>query len=254
MNIPTGFKDRLANELSAVAHATPAAPATPTLGRCRRAPLMAAGVAAAAAAVILPSVSGSGATPAHAVSEENDGSVLVHLNRPEGLPGLQKQLKALGIRAVALKADDNCPTKYPFAAYATAKPTLTYPSDPGKVRIYPNRIPDGTGDILESLPTSESRPATLLLVAEFRKDGTVRTMTPWLVKDVPSCSLPGTGDQDWILPPAGARDSSLRKPHRSSTGKGLLPRHRTGGNQPVIFDPSLVVRVRARFPRLAMPS
>ncbi|MDI6520359.1 hypothetical protein QMA61_29720 [Streptomyces coelicoflavus] len=196
MNTPTGFKDRLANELSAMAHASPAAPATPTLGRRRRAPLMAAGVAAAAAAVILPSVSGSGATPAYAVSEENDGSVLVHLNRPEGLPGLQKQLKALGIRAVALKADDNCPTKYPFAAYATAKPTLTYPSDPGKVRIYPNRIPDGTGDIFESLPTSESRPATLLLVAEFRKDGTVRTMTPWLVKDVPSCSLPGTGDQD----------------------------------------------------------
>ncbi|MFJ3363757.1 hypothetical protein [Streptomyces anthocyanicus] len=42
MNIPTGFKDRLANELSAMAHASPAAPATPTLGRRRRAPLMAA--------------------------------------------------------------------------------------------------------------------------------------------------------------------------------------------------------------------
>ncbi|NHI12022.1 hypothetical protein STPH2_7392 [Streptomyces sp. KO7888] len=195
MNTPTAFKDRLASELSAMATATAPASVAAAPVRRLRVPLMAAGVAtaAAAAAVILPSVSGSGASPAYAVTEEDDGSVIVDLNRPEGLPGLQKQLKELGIRAVAQQGDKDCAAGYP-GGWALAKAVLTYPSDPGKVRIYPDRLPvhDAAADGNKKRIDDVQRPdPTLLLVADFEKDGTVRTLTDWVVNEVPSCSLPG---------------------------------------------------------------
>ncbi|MBQ0951207.1 hypothetical protein [Streptomyces sp. RK76] len=205
MNTPTAFKDRLASELSAMATTTAPAPVAAAPVRRLRVPLMAAGVAtaAAAAAVILPSVSGSGASPAYAVTEEDDGSVIVDLNRPEGLPGLQKQLKELGIRAVAQQGDKDCAAGYP-GGWALAEAVLTYPSDPGKVRIYPDRLPSriaqgsrptdhvATADGNKKRIDDVQRPApTLLLVADFEKNGTVRTLTDWVVSEVPSCSLPG---------------------------------------------------------------
>ncbi|WP_326729214.1 hypothetical protein [Streptomyces phaeochromogenes] len=187
MSTPTGFKRRLASELSAMAtHSVPApapAPVTPALSRRLRVPLTAAAVVAAAvaAAVIVPTLGGSGGSPAYAVTRQDDGSLILHLNRAEGLDGLQKQLTSMGVRAVALEADESCAEGHPGAGtWATEDPVLTFPSDPGKAQIHPDIFP---------------KDATLLLVAEFKGDGSVRAMTDWLVEKVPTCSLPGRQEE-----------------------------------------------------------
>jgi len=179
MSTPTGFKQRLSSELSAMATHSAPAPATLAPSRRLRVPFTAAAVVAAsvAAAVIVPTLSGSGGSPAYAVSEQDDGSLILHLNRAEGLDGLQKQLTSMGVRAVALEGDENCAEGHPgVGTWATKDPVLTFPSDPGKVQIHPEIFP---------------KDATLLLVAEFKGDGSVHAMTDWLVPKVPTCSLPG---------------------------------------------------------------
>ncbi|MBB5936476.1 hypothetical protein [Streptomyces zagrosensis] len=192
MNTPTEFKQLLASELSVMAaEAAPdQAPSAPT--RRRRAPLAIAAVAtAAAAAVIVPTVSGSGSTPAYAVTEQDDGSVILDLRRAEGLPGLQRELKKLHLPAVALEGDENCSKGHPgIGTYATAFAVMKYPSAPGKARIYPDVIPKGTWVGGKYYP-----PATLLLVAEFKDNGKVKGLSDWLVTDVPSCSKPGYPDR-----------------------------------------------------------
>ena len=179
MSTPTGFKQRLSSELSAMATHSAPAPATLAQSRRLRVPFTAAAVVAAsvAAAVIVPTLSGSGGSPAYAVSQQDDGSLILHLNRAEGLDGLQKQLTSMGVRAVALEGDENCAEGHPgVGTWATKDPVLTFPSDPGKVQIHPEIFP---------------KDATLLLVAEFKGDGSVHAMTDWLVPKVPTCSLPG---------------------------------------------------------------
>ncbi|MGW3562858.1 hypothetical protein ACWDSL_02975 [Streptomyces sp. NPDC000941] len=195
MSAPTQFKQGLAAELSAMATAqapAPApAPATRAPARRLRLPLAVATVAAAAAAaVVVPALSGSGGSPAYAVTKKDDGSLILHLNRPEGLPGLQQQLKKMGVRAAALEGDENCPTGAPpHAPWATAGYALTFPSDPGKAVIHPDLIPDDT-------VRSDGRRvagATLLIVAEFGKDNATKSVSFRLVSKVPECSVPGIG-------------------------------------------------------------
>ncbi|MEU7040019.1 hypothetical protein AB0A77_03040 [Streptomyces varsoviensis] len=178
MTTPNGFKKQLAEQLSAMATA-PAAPAASVPARRRRTPLAVAAVAAVAAAVVVPAVSGSGSTPAYAVNKQADGSLILDLNRAEGLPGLQKQLKKLGVPAVALKADKNCTEAPPAEYWATQFHALT--SEPGKARIRPDMIPHA---------------ATLLIVAEFKKDDSVKSVAYRLVKKnkVPTCAVPGIGE------------------------------------------------------------
>ncbi|MEV0266474.1 hypothetical protein AB0I49_34730 [Streptomyces sp. NPDC050617] len=187
MTTPNGFKKQLAEELSAMATAPSPAPAAPVPARRRRTPFAVAAVAAAAAAIVVPAVSGSGSTPAYAVDKQDDGSLVLDLNRPEGLPGLQEQLKKLGVPAVALKADKGCTEAPPAEYWATKYLALT--SEPGKARIRPDMIPHA---------------ATLLIVAEFKKDDSVKAVSYRLVKKnkVPTCAVPGIGE--------GVLDPSVR--------------------------------------------
>ncbi|WP_413807281.1 hypothetical protein [Streptomyces sp. OE57] len=191
MSTPTGFKQRLASELSAMA--TDPAPVRATRAPARRLRVrfaVAAVAAAAAAAVVVPTLSGSGASPAYAVTEQDDGSLILHLDRAEGLPGLQKQLKEMGVRAAVLEGDENCPTGAPpHAPWATAGYALTFPSAPGRALIHPDMIPDDT-----VLPNGKRiKGATLLIVAEFGKDHTTKSVSFRLVRKVPKCSVPGIG-------------------------------------------------------------
>ncbi|MFI0734625.1 hypothetical protein ACH4S9_37405 [Streptomyces sp. NPDC021225] len=193
MNTPTQFKQRLASELSAMAtHPAPApAPATRAPARRLRLPFAIAAVAtAAAAAVVVPTLTGSGSSPAYAVTREDDGSLTLLLNRPEGLPGLQKQLKKMGVRAAVLEGDKNCPTGAPpHAPWATAGYALTFPSDPAKAIVHPDMIPDDT--VLSN--GRRVAGATLLIVAEFGKDNATKAVSFRLVSKVPKCSVPGIG-------------------------------------------------------------
>lgn len=58
-------------------------------------------------------VAHSGGSPAYAVTRQDDGSLILHQNRAEGLDGLQMQLTRMGVRAVALEADENCAEGHP---------------------------------------------------------------------------------------------------------------------------------------------
>jgi hypothetical protein len=192
MSTPTQFKQRLGAELSAMATAPAPAPATRAPARRLRLPLAVATVAtAAAAAVVVPTLGGSGGSPAYAVTKKDYGSLILHLNRHEGLPGLQTQLKKMGVRAAVLEGDENCPTGAPpHAPLASAGGyALTFPSDPGKALIHPDRIPDAV-----VLPNGRRvAGATLLIVAEFGRDNATKAVSFRLVSKVPRCSVPGIG-------------------------------------------------------------
>jgi hypothetical protein len=183
MNTPTGFKQRLASELSAMAtHPAPAQVAR-TPARRLRVPftIAVATAAAVAAAVIVPALSGPGGSPAYAVTRQNDGSLVMDLKHGDGMPGLEKQLKKMGVPAAILEGDEDCSTGMPpmVPGSAQREPVTYFDNDPGKARINPDRIRDGE---------------TLLIVAEFRKgEETPFAVSDRLVLKVPACSVGGIG-------------------------------------------------------------
>ena len=183
MNTPTGFKQRLASELSAMATHPAPAQAARTPSRRLRVPFTIAAVAAAAvaAAIVVPTLSGAGNSPAYAVTQEDDGSLIMDLKRGDGMPGLEKQLKKMGVRAAILKGDEDCSTGMPPVVPGSSQrePVTYFDNDPGKARINPDRIRDGE---------------TLLLVAEFRNgEDTPFAVSDRLVQKVPACSVGGIG-------------------------------------------------------------
>ncbi|BCL28966.1 hypothetical protein ACFFS2_05960 [Streptomyces aurantiacus] len=183
MSTPTGFKRRLAAELSAMATHPAPAQATRAPARRLRVPLTIAAVATAAVAtaVVVPSLSGAGSSPAYAVAQESDGSLVMDLKHGDGMPGLEKQLRKMGVRAAILKGDKDCSTgKPPMVPGSSQREPVTYfDNDPGKARINPDRIRDGE---------------TLLIVAEFRKgDDAPFAVSDRLVPEVPTCSVGGIG-------------------------------------------------------------
>ncbi|MGP4010906.1 hypothetical protein [Streptomyces sp. 4N124] len=183
MNTPTGFKQRLASELSAMATAPAPVPGTRAPARRRRIPFTVAAVATAAvaAAVVVPTLTGSGSSPAYAVTRQDDGSLIVELNRAEGAPGLQKQLNKMGVRAAVLEGDDRCATGAP-------------PEAPGSHERYPMTFSDSEAPWMGHIhPDLIHDGETLLLVAESRDDGTTRAVSSRLVTKVPTCSVPGIG-------------------------------------------------------------
>ncbi|CDR06659.1 hypothetical protein [Streptomyces iranensis] len=191
MSTPTGFKQRLESELSAMA--TDPAPLRATRAPARRLRVrfaVTAVAAAAATAVVVPTLSGSGASPAYAVTKQGDGSLVLRLDRAEGLPGLQKQLKEMGVRAAVLEGDKKCPTGAPpESPWATEDYAMTFPAQPWKAVIHPDMIPDAA-----VLPDGRRvGAATLLVVAEFGKDHSTQAVSFRLVEKVPTCSVPGIG-------------------------------------------------------------
>jgi hypothetical protein len=116
MTTETRFEDRLLTELRAHVerHAIVAPPARARTGRrpvLRPAPIAAAGglLAAAAVAVVLAS-GGDGSTPAYAVTPHHDGTVTVRVQSLSDSAGLERELRAAGVRAEvrALPAGTMC--------------------------------------------------------------------------------------------------------------------------------------------------
>ncbi|OWA01465.1 hypothetical protein B9W64_36320 [Streptomyces sp. CS159] len=65
--------------------------------------------AAAAAGVVVPAASGSGSSPAHAVTEQDDGSLILELRDTDGMSDLQDKLDELGVRARVLEGTTAAP-------------------------------------------------------------------------------------------------------------------------------------------------
>ncbi|MGP4087848.1 hypothetical protein [Streptomyces sp. KR55] len=189
---PTGFQQRLGDELESLALLTSvAAEARPAPRRTRtvrlRLPLAVAGVAAGvAAAVALPvlSLPGHGAqtigSSAYAVTKESDGTLLLRLDSRDGLEGFQKALDELGVPATALEPSAACTEPRPEAipGASTGLRGAEKGDPPNSVRIDPDGLPDN---------------GHLLLTAGFAPDGRMAVLAVSVVKDIPSC-LPGSGD------------------------------------------------------------
>ncbi|MEV1077945.1 hypothetical protein AB0I98_06765 [Streptomyces sp. NPDC050211] len=191
---PTGFQQRLGDELESLAGLTSVAPeaeARPVPRRTRtvrlRLPLAVAGVAAGVtAAVALPVLSLPGqeartiGSSAYAVTEERDGTLLLRLDRRDGLAGFQKALDELGVPATALEPSAACtepwPERIPGASTGLLGPEKGDP--PNSIRVDPDDLPDN---------------GHLLLTTGFTSDGRLAVLAPWVVKDIPSC-LPGSGE------------------------------------------------------------
>jgi hypothetical protein len=169
MTIPTHFKQRLAEELTAHAAALPPAPAVPVRARhTRRIAVTALGLAAAATAVMLiphdartsatpqagtdPSTVRAGGTPvlsnaSYTVTPRKDGTVSVLVTGAE-VSGLQAALRSLGVPAVVLRVSDSCPAKVRTDNADLEKVSTQDPTNGRLMVIRPSAIPHGDSLVL----------------------------------------------------------------------------------------------------------
>jgi hypothetical protein len=127
-------------------------------------------VGAGAAAVIVLTAAGS--SPAFAVTPHRDGTVSVVIRRVEGIPGANRRLAQLGIRARAVRVAEGCQVAPPGALSRIAVATLVrhghtnwVGGTPGaiKTQIRPAQIPSG-----RTLVISAVRAGTLVRLARGR--------------------------------------------------------------------------------------
>ncbi|MFJ4276227.1 hypothetical protein ACIP29_37430 [Streptomyces coelicoflavus] len=99
--------------------------------------------AAAVAVVVVPAVSGSGSAPAYAVTEQDDGSLILVIRDTDGMADLQGKLDELGVRARVLEGDDRCATGAPPeapGAHFRYPMTFSIEEGPGTVHFDPALI------------------------------------------------------------------------------------------------------------------
>lgn len=162
------------------------APATRTPARRSRVRFTVMGVVAvtavaAAAGVVIPTVSGSGSAPAYAVIQQDDGSLTLELRDTDGMSDLQDKLDELGVRARVLEGDDRCATGAP-------------PEAPGAHLRYPMTFSDREGlGTVHFDPALFHEDETLLIVVGTREGTTIRSVSSRLVTQVPACSVPNIG-------------------------------------------------------------
>ncbi|MBT2448215.1 hypothetical protein J7F03_14215 [Streptomyces sp. ISL-43] len=108
---PSAFEERLKAELVAIAAEGAQAQAETKAGFAVRSPArrlrmpLAVGLAASAAAALiaLPVMGDEGGTSAaYALTKGEDGTITVKLFNPEGLPGLERELRGLGVPVVVV--------------------------------------------------------------------------------------------------------------------------------------------------------
>ncbi|MEV0413136.1 hypothetical protein AB0I68_20655 [Streptomyces sp. NPDC050448] len=148
---PTRFEERLKEELLAIAadrsrieeqvDFTVRSPV-----RRFRMPL-AVGVAAAAAVALLalPVVGeDGGSSPAYALTKSGDGTITVKLFNPEGLPGLERELRALGvgIARIPVKPASEC-SEWPPGGFDQADGLVTSEGDGALLKINSKTLPAG---------------------------------------------------------------------------------------------------------------
>ncbi|TDU75653.1 hypothetical protein [Streptomyces sp. KS 21] len=149
---PTRFEERLKEELLAIAadrsrieEQTDFTVRSPA--RRFRMPL-ALGVAAAAAAgllVALPVVGDDGGgAPAYALTKSSDGTITVKLFNPGGLPGLERELRTLGVSftRIPVKPANEC-SEWPPGGFDEANGLLTSEGDGPLLKINSTTLPAG---------------------------------------------------------------------------------------------------------------
>jgi hypothetical protein len=142
----------------------------------RRIPITVIGIGATAAAalVVIAIATGKG-TPAYAVSEASDGSVIITIEELVGVSGANAELSKLGIRATVVPVEAGCSsrvTRVPIPPGLGVR--MARPSGNG-MSIQPSEIP--TGDSL-MLSAQSVGPGVGLTVGLYRGAA-------------PSCSAPG---------------------------------------------------------------
>jgi hypothetical protein len=168
------FEDRLLTELRAHVERNATVPApSPTRRRrpvLRPAPIAAAGglLTAAAVAVVLAS-GGDGSTPAYAVTPHDDGSVTVSVASLSDSAGLERELRAAGVRAVvrSLPAGKMCaPPQGEGPKPAAGQTTMAVQGTaerggPATMTLSPGALPEGatllittSGDGTDGQPSS----------------------------------------------------------------------------------------------------
>lgn len=185
---PTGFRQRLREELEiAAAHRPDLADFPPSAPQRRSRVPVAVGAAALAlgGAVVLPIAYSGSAPAAYAVTADDDGSVLIELNKPSGLPGLQDALRKAGVNAVVMQASSvgQCTDPQPAGLPAGESVRVHRWDDPlDSLRINP-----------AAMPTD----ATFLLVADTIGEQIVLSSS--VTNSVPACvpstttAIEGTG-------------------------------------------------------------
>ncbi|MCX4627225.1 MULTISPECIES: hypothetical protein [unclassified Streptomyces] len=196
---PTRFEERLKEELLAIAADRSRIEeqvdfAVRSPARRFRMPL-AVGVAAAAAAgllVALPVVGDDGgSSAAYALSKGSDGTITVRLFHPEGMPGLERELRALGV-SVALVP------KIP-AAQCAEWPAGGFDSAEGLLSS------DGSGFVLK-INSTTLPPGRTLVLGQSRANPKAVSFGSLKASLVPSC-LP-----EYPGPPASPAPDSGIKP------------------------------------------
>ncbi|MER7464505.1 hypothetical protein [Streptomyces sp. NPDC097981] len=147
---PTRFEERLKEELLAIAAdrgriEEQADFAVRSPARRFRMPL-AVGVAAAAAGLLALPVVGDdgGSSPAYALTKGSDGTITVKMFKPDGLPGLERELRALGVSftRVPVKPASEC-SEWPPGGFDAADGLLTTEGDGPLLKINSKTLPVG---------------------------------------------------------------------------------------------------------------
>lgn len=209
----TRFEDNLWRELEdtyggELSQAEGPLPARPAL---RRPAIAGAGlgvVGAGAAAVLILTAAGS--TPAFAVTPQRDGSVSVVIRRIDGIPGANRRLAELGIRARAVRVADGCQAVSPGALTQVAVATLVRRGGTAWVGRTPDTI------------RTQIRPAQIpsgrtLVIPALRTGARVRLVRGHAVRGaVPACLSPAVQVRTAVAGPiiqvVGCRDGSRRRP------------------------------------------
>ncbi|MFC8718994.1 hypothetical protein [Kitasatospora sp. NPDC057198] len=151
------FERKLGEELIAMAAERAAAVPAQRRSAVRRRPLLAAlavGAAAVTTAVVLPAVLGGehGGNAAYAVTEESDGTFLLELRDPAGLPDMVAELQAHGVKAAGLKrvqgAADDCPVAPEQRSLAPDAVRPAHGAQHNGTVIDPAKIPAGATVLL----------------------------------------------------------------------------------------------------------
>ncbi|MFJ1756867.1 hypothetical protein [Kitasatospora sp. NPDC088134] len=194
-----GFEQRLGEHLVALAaERLPGDGPAPRRSVLRR-PVFAAlavGASALAAALVLPAALGGehGGNAAYAVTQEDDGTILLELRDPAGLDGMVAELRKHGVKAVGLETAHTpaeCPLPEPKGEAATANVVKGgFGTAPGTVRIDPGAVPAGR----------------TLLLTTWHGNGWQIVFSALVVEQVPTCVPPlvHTVPADAPFPPDGA--------------------------------------------------
>jgi len=122
----------------------PARPWPRRLARRRPAWLVASGATVAGAAAASAALLG-GAAPAYAVTSHPDGTVTVAVSRPDGIPGANAKLRALGDHVVVVPVRPGCPAPgaLPRSAAKSGRTTTGVQSSHGSLTVQARGIPAG---------------------------------------------------------------------------------------------------------------